>query len=158
MRLGHSLEVASVAIVLGFPWSHEAIDQFVKRVHRLTSPRPVTIYFVFPAGSMGERKHNLLGEKSAAADLALDGQLIDIPEEPIDWRAVIKEMKAAGAELSEQDTVEEPTLRELWDQAEGPYAPLRPTLRVVRATEGRPEPEPVDPDATEQLELFAEAA
>ena len=158
MRLGHSLEAASVAIVLGFPWSHEAIDQFVKRVHRLTSARPVTIYFVYPKGSMGERKHSLLGEKGAAADLALDGQLIDVPEEPIDWRAVIKEMKAAGAQLSDEDTVEESTLRELWERAEGPYSPLSgPAGAHLRAVPG-PGPVPTDPELAEQLELFALAA
>jgi hypothetical protein len=158
VKLGHSLEVASVAIVLGFPWSHEAIDQFIKRVHRLTSVRPVTIYFVYPKGSMGERKRQLLDEKGAAADLALDGQLIDIPEEPIDWRKVTKEMKAAGAELSSDDTIEEATLEALWAKAEGAYAPLAPALRLLPTPAIRPEREPVDPEQTEQLELFAEAA
>ena len=158
MKLGHSLEVASVAIVLGFPWSHEAIDQFIKRVHRLTSTKPVTIYFVYPKGSMGERKRHLLGEKGAAADLALDGQLIDIPEEAIDWRKVTREMKAAGASLSADDTVEESTLEALWAKAEGPYAPLAPALRVVPSRTDRAEREPLDLAETEQLELFAEAA
>ena len=157
IRLGHSLEAASVAIVLGFPWSHEGIDQFIKRVHRLTSERPVTVYFVYPKGSMGERKHNLLGEKGAASDLALDGQLIDIPEEPLNWRAVVKEMQAAGAELAAEDTVEESTLRELWERAEGPYALLAEPVGALRLASAEP-PEPLCPEQTEQLELFAEAA
>lgn len=158
MKLGHSLEAASVAIVLGFPWSHEAIDQFIKRVHRLTSTRPVTIYFVYPKGSMGERKQGLLADKGAASDLALDGQLIDIPEEPIDWRKVTREMKAAGASLSAEETIEEATLQALWEKAEGPYAPVVPDLRLVGVRGDRVELEHVDPEETEQLELFAQAA
>lgn len=152
VRLGHSLEAASVAILLGFPWSHEETDQFKKRVHRLTSKRPVTIYSVFPKGSMGERKHNLLGAKSAAADLALDGQLIDVPEEAIDWRKVVREMQVAGAALAAEDTVEEATLAELWERAEGPLAPLRPTPTPAVA-----ERVPIDPDRSEQLELLIAA-
>lgn len=152
VRLGHNLDAASVAILLGFPWSHEETDQFKKRVHRLTSKLPVTIYSVFPKGSTGERKHNLLGAKSAAADLALDGQLIDVPEEAVDWRKVVKEMQAAGAALGGEDTVEESTLAELWGRAEGPFASLGATPSAPAR-----EPAPVDPDETEQMELFAAA-
>jgi hypothetical protein len=150
MKLGHSLECASVAIVLGFPWSHEGIDQFIKRVHRLTSPRPVTIYVVYPVGSMGARKKILLGDKGAASDLALDGQLIDVPEKPVDWRQVTREMKAAGIELTSDDTIDELTVEALWREAEGVLAPM-PRLHVVGT-------DPIDPDQTEQLDLFAEAA
>jgi hypothetical protein len=151
MRLGHSLSAASVAIVLGFPWAHEENDQFKKRVHRLDSPRPVTIYVIYPRFAMGWKKFLLLARKAAASDLALDGQLIDVPEEAIDWRKAVAEMAAAGAELHGEEAIAEETLRDLWEAAEGPYAPLRP----------RPDPaprEPLNPDSTEQLELFAVAA
>lgn len=155
MRLGHNLDVASVAIVLGFPESFEAIDQFIKRIHRLTSQHPVTIYLVYPKYSMGEKKRKLISHKGAASDLALDGQLIDVPEPPVDWRKVLKGMEKAGAKLSDESTVEEATVKALWEKAEGPFAPLRPELRIVGSTEGV---ESVDPDRTEQLDLFAEAA
>lgn len=101
---------------------------------------------------MGERKHNLLGAKSAAADLALDGQLIDVPEEAVDWRKVVKETQAAGAALAAQDTIEESTLAALWEQAEGPFTALRPEPVGADCELAR-----VDPDETEQLELFAVA-
>jgi hypothetical protein len=156
MRLGHNLDVASVAIVFGFPESHEALDQFIKRVHRLTSKKPVTIYFVYPKHSMGEKKKKLLSNKGAASDLALDGQLIDVPEPPIDWRKVLKGMEKAGATLSAEGTVEEATVQALWEKAEGPFAPIAPALQVVRSSGSALEP--VDPDRTEQLDLFAEAA
>jgi len=156
MRLGHNLDVASVAIVLGFPESHEALDQFIKRVHRLTSKRPVTIYFVYPKNSMGEKKKELLSDKGAASDLALDGQLIDVPEEPINWRQVTKEMQEAGVALSAEDTVEEGTVKDLWEAAEGPFEPVGVNLEVVQPSDSHVVP--IDPAATEQLDLFADAA
>jgi hypothetical protein len=156
MRLGHNLDVASVAIVLGFPESYEALDQFIKRVHRLTSKKPITIYFVYPKDSMGEKKKKLVTNKAAASDLALDGELIDVPERPVDWRKVLKGMAKAGATLSAEDTVEEATVKALWEKAEGPFAPIAPTLRLVQSS-GRAL-KPVDPECTEQLDLFAEAA
>lgn len=158
MRLGHNLDIASVAIVLGFPESHEALDQFIKRVHRLTSKKPVTVYFVYPKNSMGEKKKRLLTNKGKAADLALDGQLIDVPEKPIDWREVTKEMQKAGATLSADDSVEELTVKSLWEAAEGPFAPIRPKLEIVQSGARVSDLRPVDPDMTEQLDLFAEAA
>lgn len=156
MRLGHNLDVASVAIVLGFPESHEALDQFIKRIHRLSSKLPVVIYFVYPKNSMGEKKKKLLTNKGKASDLALDGQLIDVPEKPIDWRKVTKEMKEAGVSLSADDTVDEAGIKDLWEAAEGPYASLRPALSLVTAS-GK-QLKAVDPDETEQLDLFVEAA
>jgi hypothetical protein len=156
MRLGHNLDVASVAIVLGFPESYEALDQFIKRVHRLTSKKPVTIYFVYPKYSMGEKKKKLVTNKGAASDLALDGELIDVPEPPIDWRKVLKGMAKAGATLSAESTVEEATVQALWEKAEGPFAHVAPPLRLVHS-DGKP-PAPLDPDQTEQLDLFSEAA
>jgi hypothetical protein len=157
MRLGHNLDVASVAIVLGFPESHEALDQFIKRIRRLTSKKPILVYLIYPKNSMGEKKIKLLRKKGAASDLALDGQLIDIPEKPIDWRKVTKEMQAEGAALSEGETIDETTIEALWEAAEGPYAPVR-VLRAVPSPAGARTLEPVDPDETEQLDLFAAAA
>jgi hypothetical protein len=111
----------------------------------------VTIYVIYPRFAMGWKKFLLLARKAAASDLALDGQLIDVPEEAIDWRKAIAEMAAAGAELDREEAIGEETLRELWEAAEGPYAPLRPRPDLAPR-------EPLHPDSTEQLELFAVAA
>ncbi|MBN8868006.1 MAG: DEAD/DEAH box helicase [Solirubrobacterales bacterium] len=126
MKLGHDLAAASVAIVLGMPWSHASLAQFQRRVHRLTSPRPVTIYSIVPKGTLAEKKYQLLSDKSAAADLALDGQLVDEEDEPIDWARQVKELRALGLAVSSEDTVDEDDIRALWQAAEGPYAHILP--------------------------------
>lgn len=60
IKLGHNLDTASTVILDGLPWSHEALDQFLARVHRLTSRRPVSVYVVLTRGSLDERKWDLL--------------------------------------------------------------------------------------------------
>jgi SNF2 family DNA or RNA helicase len=63
LRLGWNLDMARAAIVCGFPWSHEALDQAVARVHRLTSKEPVEVYVVLAKGTLDARKWELLCEK-----------------------------------------------------------------------------------------------
>lgn len=134
VKLGHNLDTASAVILDGLPWSHEALDQFLARVHRLTSKRAVSVYVVLTRGSLDERKWDLLVRKGQAADLALDGQLVTEREEPVDWNTVLREMRAAGVtangeELSERD------LERLWRRAEGPYRPLEATASVTALPE-----------------------
>ena len=132
MKLGHDLAAASVAIVIGLPWSHESDAQFVRRIHRLSSQKPVTVYRVIPVASLAERKFSLLSDKSAASDLALDGQLVDDPPEPVNWEKQIKQMRAAGLAVSEDDTLDEAELEALWKAAEGVYEPVIPALPAAR--------------------------
>jgi hypothetical protein len=95
-------------------------------------------------GSLDERKWQLLLNKGAAADVALDGQLIDKPEPPTDWAQVITEMIESGAEIT-GDEVPEAAVKSLWDRVvplaslidptsivrEGP-APLPPRFRPIK--------------------------
>jgi hypothetical protein len=134
VKLGHNLDTASAVVLDGLPWSHEALDQFLARVHRLTSKRAVSVYVALTRGSLDERKWDLLVRKGQAADLALDGQLVTEREEPVDWNTVLREMRAAGVaangeELSEHD------LERLWQRAEGPYRPLEATTSVTALPE-----------------------
>lgn len=123
IKLGHNLDTASAVILDGLPWSHEALDQFLARVHRLTSERPVSVHVVMTRASLDERKWELLVRKGQAADLALDGQLVQEPEQPVDWSKVLSEMRAAGVGASGEE-LDEADLEALWRGAEGPYAPL----------------------------------
>jgi hypothetical protein len=96
MSLGHNLDCASIVIVYGLPWDFATWDQFVKRVRRLTSPRPITVYVVIPVGGLTEKKWDRLKDKTAASDLALDGHLSDQNEELIDQAQVLRELQARG--------------------------------------------------------------
>ncbi len=94
IRLGHNLDTASVVVVNGLVFSYEMFDQFIARAHRLSSRKPVTVYVMLTKGSLDEKKWELLSAKAAAADLALDGQLMDEREEPISLEKVLKELQA----------------------------------------------------------------
>lgn len=155
MRLGHNLDVASTVVLVGLPWDHATLVQFEGRVWRLTSKRPVNVFVVMTRGSLDERKWQLLLNKGAAADVALDGQLIDKPEPPTDWAQVIKEMIESGADIT-GDEVPEAAVKGVWDRVvplasfidptvivrEGP-APLPPRFRPIKPLKG-----------SEQLALF----
>ncbi|MDQ3770066.1 MAG: hypothetical protein M3370_11415, partial [Actinomycetota bacterium] len=130
VKLGHNLDTASSVILTGLPWSFEALDQFIKRVRRLTSRRPVSVYPLLTRGSLDERKWDLLDKKGAASDVALDGQLMARAEEQVDWNRVLREMRAAGVSAS-GDELDERDLQALWQRAEGPYRPLGPPAPVA---------------------------
>lgn len=129
VKLGHNLDQVNTVIVHGLPWTHLALKQFVDRAWRLTSPKDVTVWVVIPriAGSqtIAERKWQLVLDKGAASDLALDGQLIEKPERPIDWNRVLRQMRTAGVQAV-GDELPESDIERLWLAADGPYAPLRP--------------------------------
>jgi hypothetical protein len=110
IRLGHSLEAASCVIATGLVFSYEMFDQFIARAWRLTSPAPVSVYVALTLGSLDPKKWELLCQKAKAADLALDGQLVDEPEEPISREEFLRELrkqgvKATGDEIAEADVL-----------------------------------------------------
>ncbi len=146
MKLGHNLDVASTVIVLGLPYSYMVLDQFLARVHRLTSRKPVSVYVVIPKGSLAEEKWELLKDKGGASDLAFDGELSVQPEEAIDWNEVLRDMKAKGIRAA-GDEVPEADVEAAWKE----LAPLRlppsaASLAIPRLPEspgllGGPQPE-----------------
>jgi hypothetical protein len=145
IRLGHNLDTASVVVVDGLVFSYEMFDQFIARAHRLSSRKPVTVYVMLTKGSLDEKKWALLSAKAAAADLALDGQLMDEREEPISLEQVLKELQAKGVPLTGEE-IAESELQAAWEDTSNliPFVP-------------RPKPiAPIQPlGETEQLELFA---
>lgn len=145
IRLGHNLDTASVVVVDGLVFSYEMFDQFIARAHRLSSRKPVTVYVMLTKGSLDEEKWALLTAKAAAADLALDGQLIDEREQPISLEKVLKELQAKGVPL----TGEEVSETEL-------YAAWHARANVLALPARAPAVMPQGPvEAIEQLELFA---
>lgn len=145
IRLGHNLDTASVVVVDGLVFSYEMFDQFIARAHRLSSRKPVTVYVMLTKGSLDEKKWALLSAKAAAADLALDGQLMDEREEPISLEQVLKDLQAKGVPLTGEE-IAEAELRAAWETTTNviPLVPRpRPTLPIKPLKE------------TLQLELFA---
>jgi hypothetical protein len=158
IRLGHSLEAASCVIANGLVFSYEMFDQFIARAWRLTSPGPVSVYVALTLGSLDPRKWELLCQKAKAADLALDGQLVDEPEQPISREEFLRELRKQGVKPTGEE-IAEADIAAAWEAtaslAPGTEAVRQPSLgdsgaRMVAWHEASTEP-------IEQLELFAPA-
>lgn len=129
IRLGHNLDTASCVIINGLVYSYEMFDQFIARAHRLTSKKDVTVYVprVAPT-SMDTAKWDLLTKKGAAADLALDGALATERHDPVSMDKVLRDLKAAGARIGAENTIDEASLEAGW---------------LAQIAERAPAPEPV---------------
>lgn len=159
IRLGHNLDTASVVVVDGLVFSYEMFDQFVARVHRLSSTKPVTVYVMLTKGGLDEKKWELLCQKAEAADLALDGQLMDEREDPISLEQVLKDLQKQGVPLTGEE-IDETEVKAMWEAI--PHIALAPPVdasRFEQINEG-PAPmtrtyRPVKPiKSSEQLSLF----
>ncbi len=100
-------------ILHGLPDSYMALDQFIARVHRLTSTKPVNVYIIIPKDSLAEKKWQLIKDKGGASDLAFDGELIEQDEKPVNWDQVLKEMRQAGIREAD-DAVPEAEVEKAW--------------------------------------------
>lgn len=117
LNLGHNLDKGNVVILTGLPWDYATFDQFIARVHRLTSERGVRVYVVLAKGTLDERKWKLLVDKGSAANLALDGRLIEEVEEHINEAEIIRQMVEAGIPVDGTEVVED-ELEEAWRKIE----------------------------------------
>jgi SNF2 family DNA or RNA helicase len=157
IRLGHSLEAASCVIANGLVFSYEMFDQFIARAWRLTSPGPVSVYVALTLGSLDPRKWELLCQKAKAADLALDGQLVDEPEEPISREEFLRELRKQGVKPTGEE-IAEADIKAAWQAAPMLATPAGPRRPLPVDREGMTT---VDwhkaPVETEQLDLFGAA-
>ncbi len=75
MSEGYSFSNCSNLILPSYSWAMDENEQFIHRVWRLDSPKPVTIYPVAVENTIDEHMLTVFGEKSDSAQLALDGAL-----------------------------------------------------------------------------------
>jgi len=119
IRLGHNLDAADAVILHGFDWSYDDMDQFVARVHRLTSKNPIDIYVILPTlpnqPTITSKKWARLTAKGQAADLALDGRLIQKHEQEISEAEEIRDLMARGMTVTD-DAVDEVDVYETWER------------------------------------------
>jgi hypothetical protein len=118
IRLGHNLDKANAVIINGLDWDYETFDQFIARVHRLTSQTPVDVFVILPSldgqDTLTTRKWGILNMKGAAANLALDGRLIEKNEATIDKAAIIHELIEKGIRVTDE-AVDEVSVVEAWE-------------------------------------------
>lgn len=158
IRLGHSLEAASCVITTGLVFSYEMFDQFIARAWRLTSPRPVSVYVALTLGSLDPKKWELLCQKAKAADLALDGQLVDEPEQPISREEFLRELRKQGVKPTGEE-IDESDIRSAWQTQAMLATPARPRLLCTTSEREQTSVDwhfaPIE--EAEQLDLFAAA-
>ena len=85
----------------------------------------MTVYVVLTEGSVDERKWQLLNDKSAAAQLALDGRLFEQDEERIDLQKILDELKEQGVMVN--SVVPEELVKQQWMS----YSPLDDKAELV---------------------------
>jgi SNF2 family DNA or RNA helicase len=130
LKLGHDLDVASTVIVHGLPYGYMQMDQFIARVHRLTSKRDVSVYAVIPRGSLAAEKWQLLKDKGGTSDLAFDGELSVEPEEAVNWSNVLADMKARGIKADGNEVLES-DVEEAWNRKPALLKPASPPLSIA---------------------------
>ncbi len=117
IRLGHNLDAAEAVVLHGLDWDFETLDQFVNRVHRLTSKNPIHVYVVLPRNDSGDtfttKKWSILGMKGQAAELALDGRLLDRHETELDKSQVVRDLMARGITAT-GDEIDEVQVEDVW--------------------------------------------
>jgi hypothetical protein len=105
MGRGHSFENCAHLIAVGYPWAYDVFAQFVDRIWRLNSPRPVTVYPIITSGSIDERMKDLFSDKSDTAQLMLDGRLFPETVDDIDpellLAAAFDSFKSSGPHTDE---------------------------------------------------------
>lgn len=118
IRLGHNLDAADAVIMHGLDWSFDTLDQFIARVHRLTSKNPIDVFVVLPAlegqETITTRKWSMLEMKTDSIDLALDGRLIPKREQQITEAEVIRELMERGIRVTDE-CVDEVSIYEAWE-------------------------------------------
>lgn len=114
MAEGHSFHRCNNVILLAYSWAYDKFKQALDRVHRLTSEKPVNIYVVLCQGSIDRKLESLVQEKSDAAELVLDGQLLG---ERVAEVNLAELLQVARREFNAKDkTIDEAVLERQWPE------------------------------------------
>ncbi len=113
MSEGHSLECASNLIMPSLSWAYDTNSQAVERVHRLTSLKNVSIYYIITNNTLDERMETVYLEKSNSQDLALDGCLTIKDERPPNLAELMED--AIGDFDPNSETLAESTAESQWN-------------------------------------------
>ena len=73
------------------------------------------VYVVLTEGSLDERKWKLLQDKTASAELAIDGHLVEKKQKPISYQQTLDELKRKGLPIAE--TILESDVQATWQRA-----------------------------------------
>jgi SNF2 family DNA or RNA helicase/predicted RNA methylase len=114
MGEGYSLECCSHLILPSLSWAYDENDQFIDRVWRLNSKKPVTIYPIITECTIDELMHSSYADKKDSAQLALDAKVL--PDQVEDINPEILLADAYDKFRSNSDSIPEETLEDGWPQ------------------------------------------
>ncbi len=77
MAEGHSFHRCNNVILMCYSWAYDKFEQAINRAHRLNSLWDVNIYPIICEGSIDRKLEALIQEKGDAAELVLDGTLLE---------------------------------------------------------------------------------
>jgi SWI/SNF-related matrix-associated actin-dependent regulator of chromatin subfamily A-like protein 1 len=79
--VGLNLPEASTVAFVEYPWSPGALEQFIDRVHRVTSTKDVDVYFLVASNTIESILLEILQKKQKILDKVLDGKFEKTGEE-----------------------------------------------------------------------------
>jgi hypothetical protein len=113
MAHGHSFENCSHLILPSYSWAMDENTQFIDRVWRLNSPKPVTIYTLTATKTIDERLLESYTDKADTAQLALDGQLFPDTVEDLDPELLLAQIYDSF-HSNTLETIDESLLEQGW--------------------------------------------
>ncbi len=114
MGEGYSLECCSHLILPSLSWAYDENDQFIDRIWRLNSKKPVTIYPIITEASIDELMSSTYEDKKDSAQLALDARVLTEQVDDIDPDILLAD--AYDKYQANQDSIPEQTLEDGWPQ------------------------------------------
>ena len=111
MAEGNNWFRCSHAILIAYDWAYNIFEQAINRIHRLNSPKDVTVWPIICKGTIDRRLESLIDEKGDAAELVLDGALLEEASEEVSLRDLLQ---CAYKEFLKAETVDEAELEKEW--------------------------------------------
>ena len=114
MAEGYSFSLCNNVILMAYSWAYDKFEQAINRAHRLTSRWDVNVYPIICERSIDRKLEALIQEKSDAAELVLDGQLMGEQSTEVNLAELLdvarKEFEVEGA----GDWIDETELEKEW--------------------------------------------
>jgi hypothetical protein len=107
----HSFHFCNNVILTAYSWAFDKFEQFINRAHRLNSPWPVNVWSVICDGSIDRKLEAGIGEKKDAAELVLDGHLLDETPGEVNLHELLH---IAETEFKTVQTLDEEDLEKGW--------------------------------------------
>lgn len=112
MGEGYSLECCSHLILPSLSWAYDENDQFIDRIWRLNSEKPVTIYPIITECTIDELMSSTYEDKKDSAQLALDARVLTEQVDDIDPEILLAD--AYDKYQSNPESIPEQTLEDGW--------------------------------------------